>query len=69
MRFYFDTCWQLNEPATQRYVVHINVGRIVIILVLLHEIFLVYELYCQHIASVPLTQRHVDLTAGIVKMW
>ena len=55
-----DTCWQLDEPATQRYVVYIHVGRILIIV----EVFLVYELYCQHIAGVPLAQRHVDLTAG-----
>ena len=63
LRFHFDTCWQLNEPATQRYVIYIYIGRIMVILVLLHEVLLIYELHCQHIASVPLAQQHVDLTA------
>ena len=68
LRFHDDTCWQLNEPATQRYSVYIYVGHIMVILAPRHEILLVYELHCQHIASVPLAQQHDDVTAGIVKL-
>ena len=69
LSFHSDTCWQLNEPATQRDVMYIYVGCIMVIVVLLHDLFLVYQLHCQHIADVPLAQQYVDLTAGIVKLW